>query len=126
MAKRILSTVLDQALNYIKTNCNKVTLCSAEPTTFAEGNTTFMLANAAYAGAGADFTLAAGDVSGRKVTDTAKNGVAVTNAGTSTHKAWLNTTGSELLAATTHTSTALAAGGTVDIGAHKFEINNPT
>lgn len=124
MAKSIGTMVLDAALNYIKNNCNKQTACSAQPTTYTEGNATFMLANVALTST--DFTLAAGDTNGRKVTVGAKTGISVTNAGTSTHVAWLNTTGSELLAVTTHTSTALASGGTVDIGSWKFEINNPT
>lgn len=124
MAKTINATVLDQALNYIKNNCTRQTLCSSQPTTYIEGNATFMLANVTMALG--DFTLAAGDVSGRKVTAAAKTGVSVTNAGTSTHAALLDVTGTALLAVTTHTSTALASGGTVDIGAWKFEINNPT
>lgn len=124
MAKSVLAGVLDQALNYIKNNGNKQVLCSAQPTTYTEGNATFMLANVATVAG--DFTLAAGDTSGRKVTVAAKSGVSVTNAGTANHAAILNTTGSELLLVTTAPSTALASGGTVDIGSWKFEINNPT
>lgn len=122
MAKSILSTVLDQALNYIKNNCNAQSLCSAQPTTRTEAATTFELADVAMASG--DFTLAAGDVSGRKVTAAAKSAVPVDNAGTATHAALYSAT--ELLAVTTTSSTALASGGTVDIGAWKFEINNPT
>lgn len=122
MAKSILAAVLDGALNYIKNNVTAQSLCSAQPTTRTEAATTFELADVAF-GSG-DCTLAAGDVSGRKVTFGAKSAVAVDSAGTSTHAALFSAT--ELLAVTTHTSTALAAAGTVDIGAWKFEINNPT
>ncbi|GIW55338.1 MAG: hypothetical protein KatS3mg082_1742 [Nitrospiraceae bacterium] len=36
MAKRVNPTVLDQALNYVKNNCNQENACSAEPTTAYE------------------------------------------------------------------------------------------
>jgi hypothetical protein len=124
MAKSIGTMVLDAALNYIDANCNLMTLCAGQPTTYTQAATTNKLADVVMAGA--DFTLAAGDTSGRKVTSTAKNAVPVDTAGTSDHCTWCNSTGSELLAVTTHTSTALAAAGTVDIGAWKYEINNPT
>ena len=124
MAKSLNTTVLDQALNYIKNNATKLVLCSAQPTTYAEGNSTFMLANVTMASG--DYTLGNGDTSGRKVTTAAKSGVSVSSAGTANHAALLDVTNSALLAVTTLTSTALASGGTVDIGAFKFEINNPS
>ncbi|HBK92544.1 MAG TPA: hypothetical protein DDZ68_12830 [Parvularcula sp.] len=122
MAKSINATVLDQALNYIKNNCTKVVLCSANPTTFTEANATFKLAEVTV-GSG-DFTLANGDVSGRKITRAAKTGVTVSTAGTATHEAWLDMTNSAILKVTDGFSQAIS--GTVDIGACKYEINNPS
>lgn len=124
MAKSVAAAVLDLALNDIKTNANKQTVCSAQPTTYAEGNATFMLANVAMASG--DYTLANGDVSGRKVTMAAKSGVSITNSGTATHVSLVDTVNSALKLVTTCTSQAISVGGTVDIPTWKFEINNPT
>jgi hypothetical protein len=124
MAKSVSTAVLDLALNQLKNNSNKMVVCSAQPTTFLEGNATFMLANVAMAST--DYTLAAGDTSGRKVTMGAKTGVSITNSGTATHVALVNTTGSTLDLVTTCTSQAISTGGTVDIPAWKWEINLPT
>lgn len=124
MAKSINSTVLDQALNYLKNNGTKMVLCSAQPTTYTEGNATYMLANVTMASG--DYTLANGDTSGRKVTMAAKTGISVSNAGTGTHVAILDTTGTALLLVTTCTSQAVSSGGTCDIGSWKDEIQAPT
>lgn len=126
MAKRVGSMVLDAALNYIKNNCNKMQACSAEPTSFTEGNATYALADVAMASG--DFTVAAGDGGGtsRKVTMAAKSGVNVDSSGTANHVALLNTTGSELLYVTTCTSQALTAGNTVNFPTWKIEIASPT
>lgn len=124
MAKSVSTAVLDLALNQLKNNSNKQTVCSAQPTTYAEANATFMLANVAMASG--DYTLAAGDTSGRKVTMSAKSAISVTNSGTATHVAIINSTGSTLDLVTTCTSQAISTGGTVDIPAWKWEINLPT
>ena len=118
MAKAVSTAVLDAALNTIKTGSNKQTVCSAQPATFTDANATLMLANVAMASG--DYTLAAGDTSGRKVTMGAKSGISVTNSGTATHLAIINTTGSTLDLVTTCTSQAINTGGTVDIPAWKY------
>jgi hypothetical protein len=123
MPKSVSDDVLDGALNIIKNNCTRMTLCNAQPTTFAEANATFALANVTMAPA--DFTNANGDTSGRKGTVTAKTGVSVTTTGTGNHIALLDVTGSRLLYVTTCTSQAVGAGGTVDIGSWKYEIADP-
>ena len=125
MAKSVNNTdILDVALNVIKNNANKMVVCSSQPTTYAEANATYMLANVAMASG--DFTLAAGDTSGRKITSGAKSGVSVTNSGTATHVAWIDSTNSKLYIVTTCTSQAINTGGTVDFPAWKYEINQPT
>ena len=40
MAKTVHDDVLDGALNIIKNNCTRQVACSAQPTTYAEGNAT--------------------------------------------------------------------------------------
>lgn len=124
MAKKILAAHLDLVLNQLKNNSNKMTATSAEPATYADANATLMLANVAMAAG--DYTLANGDTSGRKVTMSAKAGVAVTNSGTATHVNIINTVATTLDLTTTCTSQAINTGGTVDFPAWKYEINQPT
>lgn len=123
MAKTISDTVLDAALNYLKNNVTRVAVCSSQPTTYTEGLTTYKLAIATVAAS--DLTVA-DDTSGRKVTAAAKSGVTIDSSGTATHIAWLDVSNTALLFVTTCTSQALVAGGTVDIPAHKYNIQDPT
>jgi hypothetical protein len=127
MGKAVGVEVQNAALNDIKNNGLKLVVCSAQPTTYTEANATFALASVVLAGAGADFTLAAGDVSGRKVTIGAKNGLAVSANGTATHLAIIDTVNSLIKSVTTCTSQAINTGGTVDIPSYKvLEVQNPT
>jgi len=123
MAKYMNPNVIDLALNDIKTNANKLVVCAQQPTTFAEANVTYALGSVAMTSA--DYTLANGDVSGRKVTVAAKAAVPVTVSGTATHVALIDTVNSVLKLVTTTTSTAVAAAGTVDVGSFKDEIQAP-
>lgn len=133
MAKRVLAAMLDKYLDGYKTGggavgpCDKMVVCSAEPTTFTEANATFALADVAMAGG--DFTIANGDGGGntpRKVTMAAKNAVPVDATGTATHVALVDTANSLLLAVTTCTSQALTSGNTVNFPAWKIEVGAPT
>lgn len=123
MAKAGSVAVLDAALNQIKNGSNRMVVCSAQPLTYADV-TTFKLAEVAMAPA--DHTLAAGDVSGRKTTTTAKTGIAIATSGTANHIALANSVALTLDFVTTCTAQALSTGGTVDVPAFKYEINNPT
>jgi hypothetical protein len=123
MAKSVHDDVLDGALNIIKNNCTRMTLCSAQPTTFTEANATFALADVTMASG--DFTIANGDTSGRKITVAAKSAVPVDSSGTGNHIALLDVANSKLLLVTTTSSTAVAAAGTVDISTFKDEIADP-
>ena len=126
MAKSVHNDVLDGALNIVKNNATRMTVCSDEPTTYAEGNATYALA--AVTVASGDFTNADGDTSGRKCTVAAKSGVLIDASGTATHIALLDVTNSKLLYVTTCTSQALTANGsnTVDFPSWKFEIADPS
>jgi hypothetical protein len=112
--------VLDAAANKIGT-ATRQTVCSGEPANFA-GIAAVLLASV-VTDAG-DFTVANGDVSGRKVTVAQQASVPITNSGSATHVAYDD--GSALLAVTTCTAQALTSGGTVTIPAHKFEFGDPT
>lgn len=122
MAKSVENPVLDAAHNYIK-NATGLTqiFCSAQPLTRAEAVTTYALADVALAAA--DVVVADG-TTGRRGTVAAKSAVPVDVGGTGNHMALVSST--ELLRVTTTTSTAVAGGGTVDMGSWFFEIGDPT
>lgn len=122
MAKAFHDDVLDGSPNIIKNNCTRITVCSAQPTTYTEGNATYALADVTVDSS--DFTNGNGDVSGRKLTVGAQSTVTVDTPGTATHVAYLDVTNSKLLGCTTCSSTAVA--GTVNIGAHDVEFADPT
>lgn len=123
MAKTVHDDVLDGALNIIKNNATRMTLCDGQPTTYTEGNATFALADVTMTGT--DFTVANGTTSGRKATVTAKAAVPVDTSGDGDHIALLDVANSKLLYVTTTSPTAVAAAGTVDIGSWVIEIADP-
>jgi hypothetical protein len=123
MAKSAIPDMLDAALNYIKTGATKMVACSAQPLTFADANSSMKLAEVAMAAA--DFTLANGTVSGRRVTVAAKSNITVTTAGTANHVALIDVAGSKLLYVTTAPAQVLASGSTVSFGTWDIEIANP-
>lgn len=84
--------VLDAALDYIADNCDRVDICSTEPTTYAEATSTYTLGNyTPTAGAGnGDWTIANGDTSGRKLTLGAQTGNNATGTGTGAYIAGTN------------------------------------
>ena len=126
MAKFTPDAVLDQIADYIIANATRLVVCSTQPTTYTEANATFALADVTIDSG--DFTKANGDVSGRKVTVAAQNGVLIDASGTALHVALLNVSGTELLYVTTCTSQALTANGsnTVNVPAWEIEIADPT
>lgn len=95
-------------------------ICSAQPTTFAEATTTFQLAT--FTVIGGNYTLANGDVSGRKNTLAALIGATIDNTGTATHASVTLVSGSQLKLVTTTVSQLLTSGGTVDTSAFAHEI----
>jgi hypothetical protein len=126
MSKTVHDDVLDGALNIVKNNCTRQVACSAQPTTYTEGNATYALADVTLASG--DFTVANGDSSGRKITTAAKSSVLIDTSGTATHIALLDVSNSKLLYVTTCTSQALTANAsnTVNFPAWDIEIADPT
>lgn len=124
MAKSVHNDVLDGAHNIIKNNCTRMTVCTTEPTTYAQANTNNMLASVTMASG--DFTAADGDVNGRKLTIAAKTGVSISVSGTAQHIALLDVANSKLLYVTTCTSQPLTAGNTVNFPSWKIELADPT
>ncbi|HIP71865.1 MAG TPA: hypothetical protein EYH05_10780 [Anaerolineae bacterium] len=122
MAKSVHNDVIDDGLNVIKNNANLMIACSAEPTTRTEAVTTYALADIAMVAG--DFTIADGDVNGRKLTVAAKSGALVDASGDATHIALVDAT--RLLFVTTCTPQTLTAGNTVNYPAWDVEISDPT
>jgi hypothetical protein len=125
MAKAAPDIIMDGALDVIATATKQIA-CSAQPTTYAEANATYALADIVIDGA--DFTKANGDSSGRKVTIAAQSGVLIDTSGTATHNALVRTADSTLIYVTTTTSQALTANGsnTVNFPAWDVEFGDPT
>jgi hypothetical protein len=124
MAKYANDEIMDAALDVIAT-ATRMDVCSAQPANFA-GIAAVALADVTLDSG--DFTLANGDVSGRKVTIGAQNGVLIDTSGTATHVALSRVSDSTLLLVTTCTSQALTANGsnTVNVPAFDDEIADPT
>ncbi|QMW23381.1 hypothetical protein [Sandaracinobacteroides saxicola] len=119
MGKWVADVVLDGALNIVA-GATRMVAVNGQPASFAAANAG-KLAEAVMAPA--DFTLAAGDVSGRKVTVAAKNGLAVLSNGSADHVALLDAT--RLLYVTTCPVQSLPTGGTVNFAAWAVEIGAP-
>ena len=113
----------DAQLNYIKNNAVRVDLCFTEPTTYTEAVTTYSCANATITST--DFTVAAGDTSGRKLTFS-KSGGSGTASQDGTFLAFTDGV-DELIHVTTCTLKAVTSGSTVDFNAYDIsEIRDPT
>jgi hypothetical protein len=122
MAKRVDSTVLDAALNVIKTGAIRMTVCSQEPVTYGE-IATYKLAEVTTASG--DFTVGAGTGQGRKLTVAAKNAIPINVTGNATHLA-LHNNASVMHYVTTCALQSLTAAGTVNIPLWTIEIAAPT
>lgn len=123
MGKKAPDAFYDAAFDFVD-QASIMHVCSAEPADYA-GIAAVSLADVAMT-PDTDFTKAAGDVSGRKVTVAAKNGVPVDVTGTATHVVLATVTGSVLRYVTTCTTAALTAGNTVNIPSWSIEIASPS
>jgi len=116
--------MMDAALDYLKNNCTRMCVCSAQPTTYTEAITTYELAVVTIDSG--DFAHANGDTSGRKTTVGGQAGITIDNSGTATHVALVSVSDTTLRYVTTCTSQALTAGGTVDFPDWDIEIADPS
>lgn len=121
MGKKVDTIVLDGALDILAT-ATRIDVLVAEP---ADRNAAVSGSLATAVLAGGDFTKAAGDVSGRKVTIAAKPDLTITASGTAGHVAISSAT-TLLLVATTSSQVLTAGGGAkVSLPTWKYEITNP-
>lgn len=119
MGKSVHGDVLDAALGVVRGATHMVALPGA-PADHA-GAMSARLVEATMTTS--DFALAAGDVSGRKLSVAAKAALPVIAAGTATHVALLDAT--RVLYVTICPSQAVSLGGAVNIGAWDVEIAAP-
>lgn len=124
-AKKIHNDVLDSALNELATATN-LTFTSAEPANYAGVAAVTLVSTTLTAGtAGADYAIADGDVSGRKLTVAAQTGMTVPPVGGTVTHACLDD-GVTLQGCTTVTPQAVTEGQTWDSPAFDFEIQDPS
>jgi hypothetical protein len=123
-----VDAVLDASLAFLADNCDRVDICTTEPTTFAEATTTFTVANYTLtAGAGGgDWTIANGDTSGRKLTLGAQSGNNGTGTGAANFLAFTNGTDT-LYGVIDGDGDTVNSGSPVNIAAvDVLEIRDPT
>lgn len=128
MAKTVNDIVLDAMLEYVADNGMRLCVCSAEPTTYTEAITTYMLADEdlTVGIAGPDYATADGDTNGRKLTVSQQADILIDSSGDATHIALVDVTGTTLLVVTSCTTQALTSGNTVTVPAWDQEIADPT
>lgn len=118
----ISDTLMDVLLQYIIDNGDGLNICDTVPTTYTEAITTYMLAQVVIDSG--DYTLADGDVDGRKVTVGAQSSVSVTNAGTSLVAALTDSGNSELLVYAECSAVELNPGNTVNTTSFKITVRD--
>ena len=121
MAKYTHPDNLDAALTEVAA-ATDMYACSAQPADFA-GVAAVNLATVGMAPA--DFTIADGLASGRRLTIAAKGGVAVANPGLVNHVALVDTANSKLLYVTTADAQEVTDGSFVDFPEWAIEIADP-
>ena len=119
MAKFASDGFIDGGLDAIALS-TAINICTAQPTSIAECDSLSLIP--AHTLTGGDFTIANGDVSGRKVTIAQQASLTIDATGTATHVAINNGTDYYV---TTCTSQVLTSGGTVTIPAWDIEIADP-
>ena len=125
MGKAAPDAVLDATLNEIA-EADRLFLCSDEPANYA-GIAAVALADVVLTpGAGnGDFTVANGDVSGRKLTVGAQADFAVDSTGDADHVVLADVANTTLKYVTTCTSQTVTSGNTASTTAWDIEIEDP-
>lgn len=111
MTASLADRVLDFGLNVLDTEADKVTICSTEPTTYTEANSTYALGSKTFATGAAVGSPAAGSPNGRKVTTTSITDGVVSGTGTAAHEAIVDTANSRLLADAPLSATQVVTNG---------------
>mgnify|MGYP000126036097 CR=1 FL=1 len=122
MTKFVHADVYDNGLSFVAANAERCVVVSNDPAAYADVATGELAAVSLTSG---DFTLANGDVSGRKITMAAKTTTVATE-GDPTHLVWVDDTNSKLLYKTEESTTqTIFVGNDLNIPALKLELNQP-
>jgi len=118
MAKSIPDAIIDLELGPIAA-ATILFICKDTPTTYANASATYDLATHILTPTigGGDFTAAAGDTSGRKLTLAAQNGITVDHSGDATYYVLAISATTTILLIGTLTLQTLTAGNTVNFPA---------
>jgi hypothetical protein len=123
MAKFIHDAVIDVALNVIKNYADKMHICAGQPTDYAD---VASRSKGNVALDSSDFTLADGDISGRKITVGAQT-ITPDADGTVDHVVLVDVSESAIIAIDTIPSKAVVNGVNVSIEAFDlWEIRDPS
>lgn len=130
MSEIVHNDVLDAAAQFIIDNADREILCDGAPTSYAEatdppGSGGNALADAAVSSG--DFSIAAGDTDGRKLSCVAKSGVPIDDGGDADHLAIVDDAGNRVLLVLERPSaTSVTDGGpTATIGAWSYTFRAP-
>lgn len=124
MATLLLDLTSDQALDYIKNNVTEIRVTSGTPADYAAAVTNTLAVKTGIVPG--DFTGPAdGDVSGRKLTTVAHNGIPVSATGTATSVCLCSAT-TLIWRVDLTANQGLTSGNTVSIGTFKHEIADAT
>jgi hypothetical protein len=125
MGKLLPDAILDKGIDYIIAQCDEITLCEDQPTTYLEAHTTNMLATAVI-GSGDDLSKGDHAPDGRELIVPQVDGIEVLTTGTGDHVALTDTAGSELLAVTTCPANGVTDGQTISLLTWKIFYRDPT
>lgn len=120
--------VLDNGLEILNAEADRIDICSQEPATYTEATSTYSKGNKDHGAAGSAFGAPADrSPSGRKVTSTAVTDGAVTATATVTHYAVSDVGNTRLLAANALSSSqAVTSGNSFSLPAFDIGIPDPS
>lgn len=123
MARSQNDSMLNAALNWVKDNSDKIFILASgvHPMTYASAKAHTL---ASVSIASTIFSLADGDVSGRKLTVGIVSAVSVTTTGSATHTALVNSTGSSVTYLTQTSAQVITAGNSLNTQAWDIEIED--
>jgi hypothetical protein len=123
--------MLDTSLSYIKTNATGLVVCTSDILTSGVPDYTLITGASKLTGVidvsstASSWTVADGDVSGRKLTVAAQADIPITATGTAEHICIVDSATTSVLYVTSCTAQSLTSGNNVSIPAWDMELRDP-